>query len=179
LPERSPHWSPLAVRPVTVVGCVLGIDMPPRRSRPTSCGSGRWWSLGRWPGWSARQPGSPGARTPHCPVVAARSSEGVSGRATLTRCDTGDRGRTVPFGLFCHSLLIIWYALHGYDPTDATQRRTAVPWYGSDPRSNHHPGHAYQAPTTDHHRPIYATLTRPATTQEILQVQQAWALAAA
>jgi hypothetical protein len=23
--------------------------------------------------------------------------------------------RTVPFGLFCHSLLIVWYALHGHD----------------------------------------------------------------
>jgi hypothetical protein len=22
--------------------------------------------------------------------------------------------RTVPFGLFCHSILIVWYALHGH-----------------------------------------------------------------
>jgi len=40
--------------------------------------------------------------------------------------------RTVPFGLFCHSILILWYALHGHDPHDATQdpatqRRTSAP----------------------------------------------------
>jgi hypothetical protein len=26
--------------------------------------------------------------------------------------------RTVPFGLFCHSILIVWYALHGHDHDD-------------------------------------------------------------
>jgi hypothetical protein len=25
---------------------------------------------------------------------------------------------TVPFGLFCHSILILWYTLHGHDQTD-------------------------------------------------------------
>lgn len=37
--------------------------------------------------------------------------------------------RTVPFGLFCHSILILWYALHGHDQT--AQRRALAPWYRS------------------------------------------------
>ncbi len=37
--------------------------------------------------------------------------------------------RTVPFALLVHSLVIIWYARHGHDPADITQRRHAEPWY--------------------------------------------------
>jgi hypothetical protein len=37
--------------------------------------------------------------------------------------------RTVPFGLFCHSILIAWYALHGHDHNDTAQRRASAPWY--------------------------------------------------
>ncbi len=39
--------------------------------------------------------------------------------------------RTVPFGLFCHSILIIWYALHGHADTDTDERRDRAPWYRS------------------------------------------------
>jgi len=86
--------------------------------------------------------------------------------------------RTVPFGLFCHSILIVWYALHGHDPDDTTQRRTSTPWY----RTKTEPS------TLDMlvklRRQIIAarflpTSPRPATTQEIMEVQQAWAHAAA
>jgi hypothetical protein len=34
--------------------------------------------------------------------------------------------RTVPFGLFCHSILVVWYALHGHADSDPVQRRTMV-----------------------------------------------------
>jgi hypothetical protein len=37
--------------------------------------------------------------------------------------------RTVPFGLFCHSLLIVWYIRHGHPTTDITHRRAHAPWY--------------------------------------------------
>jgi hypothetical protein len=37
--------------------------------------------------------------------------------------------RTVPFGLVCFSLAIIWYALHGHHPTDLAARRARSPWY--------------------------------------------------
>jgi SRSO17 transposase len=37
--------------------------------------------------------------------------------------------RTVPFVLFLHTLIIIWYARHGHDPAIITARRHAQPWY--------------------------------------------------
>ena len=86
--------------------------------------------------------------------------------------------RTVPFGLFCHSILIVWYALHGHDQQDATQRRTSAPWYKTKTEPS----------TLDIlvklRRQILAarfmpTSPRPATTQEIREVQHAWAQAAA
>jgi hypothetical protein len=86
--------------------------------------------------------------------------------------------RTVPFGLFCHSILVIWYALHGHAGTDTQERRDRAPWY----RSKTEPS------TLDMlvklRRQVIAarflpTSPRPATTQEIMEVQQAWAQAAA
>jgi DDE superfamily endonuclease len=86
--------------------------------------------------------------------------------------------RTVPFGLFCHSILIVWYALHGHDQDDAAHRRAGAPWY----RTKTEPS------TLDMlvklRRQIIAarflpTVPRPASTQEIMEVQQAWAQAAA
>jgi hypothetical protein len=37
--------------------------------------------------------------------------------------------RTVPFGMLVQSLVIVWYAQHGYHPDDVTSRRQAQPWY--------------------------------------------------
>jgi hypothetical protein len=86
--------------------------------------------------------------------------------------------RTVPFGLFCHSLLIIWYALNGHAATDTAHRRAAAPWY----RSKTEPSTPDML-TALRHQIIAArflpSTPRPATTQEILEVQQAWAHAAA
>ena len=86
--------------------------------------------------------------------------------------------RTVPFGLFCHSLLIIWYHLHGHPTADVAHRRASAPWYGSKTEP------ATLDMLTSLRRQIIAarflpTSPRPATTEEILEVQQAWALAAA
>jgi hypothetical protein len=86
--------------------------------------------------------------------------------------------RTVAFGLFCHSLLIIWYSLHGHPATDTARRRAAAPWYSSKTEPS-----TLDMLTTLRHQIITARFLpptpRPATTQEILEVQQAWALAAA
>jgi len=38
-------------------------------------------------------------------------------------------GRTVPFALLVHTLVIIWYARHGHDPAGIAGRRAAEPWY--------------------------------------------------
>ena len=86
--------------------------------------------------------------------------------------------RTVPFGLYCHSLLIIWYALNGHAATDTAHRRATAPWY----RSKTEPA-TLDMLTALRHQIIAARFLPPtpraATTQEILEVQQAWALAAA
>jgi hypothetical protein len=86
--------------------------------------------------------------------------------------------RTVPFGLFCHSLLIIWYSLHGHPATDTARRRASAPWYSSKTQPS-----ILDMLTTLRHQIIAArflpSTPRPATTEEILEVQQAWALAAA
>ena len=86
--------------------------------------------------------------------------------------------RTVPFGLYCHRLLIIWYALNGHAATDTAHRRATAPWY----RSKTEPA-TLDMLTALHHQIIAARFLPPtpraATTQEILEVQQAWALAAA
>jgi hypothetical protein len=39
--------------------------------------------------------------------------------------------RTVPFGMLVQSMLIVWYALHGYHPDDILARRITQPWYDS------------------------------------------------
>jgi hypothetical protein len=86
--------------------------------------------------------------------------------------------RTVPFGLLCHSILVLWYALHGHDENDAAQRRAWAPWYGTKTEPS------TLDMLTKLRRQIIAarfmpTSPRPATTQEIMEVQQAWAQAAA
>lgn len=86
--------------------------------------------------------------------------------------------RTVPFGLFCHTLLIIWYCQHGKPATDTARRRAAAPWY----RTKTEPS-TLDMLTALRRQLIAARFLpeapRPATTQEILEVQHAWALAAA
>jgi hypothetical protein len=39
--------------------------------------------------------------------------------------------RTVPFGLYCLSLAILWYAIAGHTPEVVTERRRRAPWYAS------------------------------------------------
>lgn len=37
--------------------------------------------------------------------------------------------RTVPFGLYAITIVVLWYAKHGHDPADITDRRARQPWY--------------------------------------------------
>jgi hypothetical protein len=37
--------------------------------------------------------------------------------------------RTVPFGLFCQTLTIVWYAQSGHHPADTADHRARAPWY--------------------------------------------------
>jgi hypothetical protein len=80
--------------------------------------------------------------------------------------------RTVPFGLLCMSLVVVWYALHGQPTRDVAARRALAPWYR----------HKHAVSFADMHaalrRAIIAAQYRPGrlvepTPAEILQVQQA------
>ncbi|GAA2461596.1 hypothetical protein ACFPFX_18890 [Streptomyces mauvecolor] len=37
--------------------------------------------------------------------------------------------RTVPFGLYCYTITVVWYALHGHHPSDAAEHRAGAPSY--------------------------------------------------
>ncbi|HZD69508.1 MAG TPA: transposase [Actinomycetes bacterium] len=86
--------------------------------------------------------------------------------------------RTVPFGLVCYSLAIVWYTTCGHHPADLAARRAQAPWY-----------HTKTTPSVadmlaklrrvliaaQYQQGQGTALTRP----EILQVQAAWAAAGA
>jgi hypothetical protein len=86
--------------------------------------------------------------------------------------------RTVPFGLVCVSVVVCWYALWGQPALDVATRRARAPWY----RTKH--AVSFADMLTALRRTIIAAQYQPGqqvtpTTAEILQVQQAWAAAAA
>ncbi len=103
----------------------------------------------------------------------ARQDAGVGQARNRTRRAVE---RTVPFGLACYSLAIVWYAHHGHHPADLAARRILAPWY--------------QTKTTPSVADMLAKLRRlliaaqyhqgqptAPTAAEILQVQAAWAAA--
>jgi hypothetical protein len=105
----------------------------------------------------------------------AKQTTGVGQTRTRTRSAVQ---RAVPFGLTVHSLVIIWYAGHGHHPDLAAQRRAAAPWYRTKTRP------AYLDMITTLRRILIAARFRAGqarnpTPQETLQVQLAWAAAAA
>jgi hypothetical protein len=86
--------------------------------------------------------------------------------------------RTVPFGLVCYSLAIVWYAQHGHHPADLAARRALAPWY----QSKAAPSVADMLAKL--RRVLIAAQYRQGqvpelTPPEILQVQAAWAAAGA
>jgi Transposase DDE domain len=101
----------------------------------------------------------------------ARQDAGVGQARNRTRQAVE---RTVPFGLVCYSLAIIWYAHHGHHPADLAARRALAPWYQTK-----------TAPSVADmlvklRRVLIAAQYQPGqpwtpTMAEILQVQAAWA----
>ncbi|MEV0785466.1 transposase [Streptomyces sp. NPDC050423] len=84
--------------------------------------------------------------------------------------------RTVPFGLYCYTITVAWYALHGHQPGDVTERRERAPWYTTktDPSLSDMVAKLRRVIIAARFMP-----TRPGqpTEQEIRTVQQAWAAA--
>jgi DDE superfamily endonuclease len=103
----------------------------------------------------------------------ARQDLGVGQARNRTRLAVQ---RTVPFGMVCFSLAVVWYATCGHHPADLATRRALAPWY--------------QTKTTPSVQDMLAKLRRvliaaqyqqgqpqTPTLPEILQVQAAWAAA--
>jgi hypothetical protein len=86
--------------------------------------------------------------------------------------------RTVPFGLVCYSLAIVWYAQHGHHPADLAARRALAPWYQSKaaPSVADMLAKLRRVLIVAQYRP--SQLSVP-TIAEILEVQAAWAAAGA
>jgi hypothetical protein len=84
--------------------------------------------------------------------------------------------RTVPFGLYCYTITVVWYALHGHQPNDAADRRERAPWYTTktDPSVSDMVAKLRRVIIAARFLPTRSG--RP-TDQEIRAVQQAWAVA--
>jgi hypothetical protein len=86
--------------------------------------------------------------------------------------------RTVPFGLITQSIVVVWYAQHGHAPDIVDDRRARAPWY----RTKTHP--SYLDMLVKLRRVLITARFRAGTTQppipeETLELQLAWADAAA
>jgi hypothetical protein len=86
--------------------------------------------------------------------------------------------RTVPFGLYTQSIVVIWYHLVGHHPNVVRDRRDHAPWYAT----KKHP--SYLDMIVKLRRVLIATQYQPEapgqpTHEEIRAVQLAWAHAAA
>jgi hypothetical protein len=108
-------------------------------------------------------------------VTFAEAREHLGAGQAQVRTENAVR-RTVPFGLYCYSITVVWYTLHGHHPDDALERREAAPWY----TTKSEPAFADMAAKL--RRVIIAarfSAVRPGrpTDAEIRAVQHAWAQA--
>jgi hypothetical protein len=86
--------------------------------------------------------------------------------------------RTVPFGLYTQSIVVIWYHLAGHHPSVVRDRRDRAPWYTTKRHSSYHDM------IVKLRRVLIAAQYQPEaphqpTHEEIRAVQLAWAQAAA
>lgn len=84
--------------------------------------------------------------------------------------------RTVPFGLYCYTITVIWYTLHGHHPHDTAEHRERAPWYTTKTTP------AFSDMAAKLRRTIIAARFMPIdagqpTDTEIRAVQEAWAAA--
>jgi hypothetical protein len=105
----------------------------------------------------------------------ARQDAGVGQARNRTRLAVE---RTMPFGLVCYSLAIVWYAQHGHHPADLAARRALAPWYQTKaaPSAADMLAKLRRVLIAAQYRQGHAPeLTLP----EILEVQAAWAASGA
>jgi hypothetical protein len=107
----------------------------------------------------------------------------ASGRSWRRWCRARNRTpmaveRTVPFGLYTQSIVIVWYHLAGHHPTVVRDRRDDAPWYATKRFPS------YLDMMVKLRRILIAAQYQPevpdqATPEEIRAVRLAWAQAAA
>ena len=88
--------------------------------------------------------------------VAYSDSRNVLGAGEARNRTRKAAERTVPFALPVHTLIVCWYARHGYDPADIDARRQEQPWY----QEKTEPGlrrHGDQAPADPDRGPFFAS----------------------
>jgi hypothetical protein len=83
---------------------------------------------------------------------------------------------TTPFALYCYTIVVIWYTLHGHHRADGADRRERQPWYTSKTEP------AFADMAAKLRRVIIAARFSPITpaqptAAEIRAVQHAWAQA--
>ncbi len=110
--------------------------------------------------------------------VAFEDAKQITGVGQARNRSTAAVARTVPFGLITQSIVVLWYTQHGHSSDVAAERRTQAPWY----RSKTQP--AYLDMIVKLRRTLIAARFRAGkqaspTPQETLEVQLAWAEAAA
>jgi hypothetical protein len=105
----------------------------------------------------------------------ARQVAGVGQARNRTRMAVQ---RTVPFGLVCVSLVVVWYARHGQPAADLAAHRARAPWYRHKHAVSFADMHAAlrRAILTGQYRPGHLLTLTP---EEILQAQADWAATAA
>ncbi|MFJ4565241.1 hypothetical protein ACIP4U_16280 [Streptomyces caelestis] len=91
-------------------------------------------------------------------------------------CSDGAFRRTVPFGLYCYTVTVVWYALHGHRPSDASDRRERARWYTAKTYPSVSDMVAKLRRVIIAARFLPTSPGRP-TNQEIRAVQQEWAAA--
>jgi hypothetical protein len=134
------------------------------------------WSLPTWP---PRPPTSWNGTSPAGPIEVAfhdaKNTTGVGEARNRTRKAVE---RTVPFGLYTQSIVIIWYHLAGHPPNVVRDRRDRAPWYATK-RCPSCLGMIIKLRRVLIAAQYQPEAPRQPTTDEIRAVQLAWAQAAA
>lgn len=110
--------------------------------------------------------------------VAIEDAKQTTGVGQARNRTPGAVQRTVPFGLTVQTLVVIWYTRHGHHPDITAARRTQAPWYKTKTQPAYHDMIIKLRRTLIAARFLAGKARKP-TPQETLDVQLAWAEAAA
>lgn len=105
----------------------------------------------------------------------AKQLVGVGEAQNRSRCAVE---RTVPFGFLCLTLAIVWYALAGHSARDLGERRRRAPWYLDKGQPSVEDMLVKLRRTVIAAR-LSSSMDQPASDRNLVQLAEAWELAAA